>query len=326
MDARRLRPALVCALSLLTIAGLTIFGPQAYGEQKQEEQVAPGKSVDLYFPELSVDRTGAPARMRVRLPDRYSPEGTYPLIVWLGGGSGKPNLGPPMRLVDRKEWVVVSLPYPRGANDRYQSNMVGNFPRIWRYHRVMLVELLRRVPNISPNMRYVVGFSNGGHCIDGLLAHAGGEPASFYSGFVLVDGGGARGMHRYPLAAAGKRIFVLWGGRSPMRRYSPNVVRAAQAAAMDVTYQQMEGVGHAFPKEYKQQVAEWINRRQTETETDPKYLGPPTPAEFAVGTKIMNRPPQTVPDVVLMQEVLRRTDNSVRTGSGLRPHNTGVQQ
>ena len=302
METRPLQSADACSRLLLTVACGICFGPQANGQPGQTSQLAPGKAVALSYPKLGVDRTGSTTTMRVRLPDRYSPEGQYPLIVWLGGGSGKPNLGPPMKLVDRKQWVVVSLPYPRGANDRYQSNMVGNFPRIWQYHRVMLTDLLRRVPNISAHVRYVAGFSNGGHCIDGLLAQGGHEPASFYSGFILVDGGGARGTRRYSPAAAGKPIYVLWGGRSPMRRYSPNVLRAARTASMAVSHDQMEGVGHAFPKQYKQQVSEWIVRNMSGRE----LLGPPVPREVAVGLSIKRGAPMSPAEAMIMRRWLQR--------------------
>ena len=222
-----------------------------------DPRIRPGGDFTVEFPDLTVDRSGKTARMRVRIPDTYTTDEEYPLIVWLGGGRGTPTVSTGSKLVDKTTWVVVGLPYPKGANDSRQSNMVGNFPVIWQYHRAMLDELQKIVPNIS-DTRYVAGFSNGGHCIDGMLRRVSDGPGEFYSGFVLVDGGGARGTGFRARGLAGKPIFVLWGEKSPMSSLSPNVASSARRAKMLVSTEEMQGVGHSFPNAYKAKVKDWI--------------------------------------------------------------------
>ena len=137
------------------------------------------------------------------------------------------------------------MPYPKGANNPGQANMVGNFPVMWRYHKAMLEELHRVIPNINLDFRVLAGFSNGGHCIDGVLGIGATE---YFNTFILADGGGAGGGGKYR-PARGCHMFICWGEKSPNKAASPSVITKAKKAGMKIKAVEMKGTGHKFADE-----------------------------------------------------------------------------
>lgn len=223
-----------------------------------DERVKPGATFSLEFPKLTADRRGEPAKMQVRIPTGYDPAKKYPLIVWMGGADGGNTIGTGPALVDDTLFVCAGLPYPKGANNAGQSNMVGDFKKIWAYHKPMLEELHRVVPNLDKRLRIVSGFSNGAHCIDGLLDEAR-DYTDWFNCFILVEGGGFAG--RWP-HKDNQFACVLWGEKSPSKQSNcgENGVRLAKRAKMTLLSEEMKGVGHAFPQEYQPKVREWIEK------------------------------------------------------------------
>ena len=148
----------------------------------------PGETLKLDFPDLAPDRKGEPATCNVKLPGSYDPAKRYPLVVWLAGGDGgnQPGGG----FVPEGDFVTAGLPFPKDANNPAQANMVGEFDLIWEFHRAMLDEIHRRVPNIERSSSVIGGFSNGAHAIDGMLRVLGGKEgglADYFAVFVLAD-------------------------------------------------------------------------------------------------------------------------------------------
>jgi len=226
---------------------------------KADPRVTPGAPFELVLPDLPETRRGKPARIRVRVPKNYSLSRVYPLVVWMHGGDG--GVGLRTGLADPERFVHAALPYPKGADNPRQKNMVGDFPAMWQYHVQLLQELHRAVPNISPALRVLAGFSNGGHAIDGFLTlrTAGGGPSPlgrFFNVFILADGGMGWGDYR---ALRGKHLFVCWGekGRTN-KRNCMRLAAKARAAGVHVRAVPMADVGHAFPKTYEQQARAWL--------------------------------------------------------------------
>ena len=216
-------------------------------------ELKPGGSFTLEFPDLPEDRRGEPAKVQVLLPTRYDPAQSYGLYVWLGGGDGGHHAN--ANVVDRTRFVCAGFPYPKGANNPKQANMVGDFPAIWAYHRPMLQELLRVVPNIHPRLRIIGGFSNGGHCIDGLLSVPSSDFRRHFGTVLLADGGVGVGDYRGLSFAA-----MFWGEQSPAKRIVPRCAALAKSAGVTLLAEEMPGVGHAFPREHEQRAAKWIEQ------------------------------------------------------------------
>ena len=217
-----------------------------------DSRVQPGAKFSVSFPDLAKDRKGNVSEMEVSIPKDYDPNRTYPLLVWLSGGDGSSSIGPGASLVDPDKFILAGMPFPRGANNPNQSNMVGNFPVIWAYHRTMLKELHRVVPNISPDFRVLGGFSNGAHCIDGSMKGA----REYFNTFILAEGGGTDPASYPP--SRGCHVFACWGSQSPGKAYVPTAAKKAARAGMKVTAVEMKGEGHEFPEEYQKKVHEWM--------------------------------------------------------------------
>ena len=133
----------------------------------QASKVAPGATVRLEFPALPPDRHGQVAACEVRIPAGYDPARKLPLVAWLAGGEG--GTSPAAGFLPPGDFVLVGLPYPKGAANPAQPNMVGDFGKVWAYHRAMLEDVHRLLPNLDRRSSILAGFSNGGHAIDGML-------------------------------------------------------------------------------------------------------------------------------------------------------------
>lgn len=222
------------------------------------EDVKPGATLTLQFPDLSPDRHDQPAQCQVSIPKGYDPAKKVPLVVWLNGGEGGNT--PNRSFLPDGEFVAAGLPYPKGASNPAQANMVGQFDKIWAYHKRMIEEIVKRVPNIDPAASIVAGFSNGGHSIDGILRLAKKDGLAEHFGiFILADGGGSAstGKGNYP-SLKGKFAYVCWGEKSANRPNSPNVVKQFKAHSAQVTASEMKDTGHEFPETEKEKVKAWL--------------------------------------------------------------------
>ena len=119
-----------------------------------DPRVQPGASFTISFPELAKDRHGNETQIEVRIPTNYSPNRLVPLLAWMGGGDGDNKGRTSEALVDKTTFVRIGLPFPKGANNPGQSNMVGNFPVMWEYYKAILARLETTIPNIHLAAHY----------------------------------------------------------------------------------------------------------------------------------------------------------------------------
>jgi hypothetical protein len=221
--------------------------------------VAPGASLKFDFPELTVDRHGAMAACHVKLPAGYEAGKKYPLVAWLGGGEGGNN--PSGSFLPEGDFILVGLPYPKGANNPVQANMVGDFAKIWTYQRFMLDEIAKVIPNIDKAHSIIAGFSNGAHSIDGMLRLSSGPKLTDHFGiFVLADGGGSAYTSKGSLPdLKGKFAYACWGGEKGSNKLATSLLpKALKAKGATVVGSEMAGVGHAFAETEHPKVAEWL--------------------------------------------------------------------
>jgi len=224
-------------------------------------QVAPGATLRFDFPELTVDRKGALAACHLTLPANYDATKKVPLVVWLAGGEGgnQPNKS----FLPAGDFVLVGLPYPKGANNPKQANMVGDYAKVWAYHRFMLEEIAKIIPNLDRSRSIIAGFSNGGHAIDGMLRLSSGPKLTdFFGIFIIADGGGTVYSSLGTLPdLKGKFAYVCWGSEIGSNKADastlPGLFKAKGAAAVG---SEMAGVGHAFAETEKPKIAEWLEK------------------------------------------------------------------
>lgn len=222
-------------------------------------QVAPGATLRFDFPELTVDRKGALAACHLKLPAAYDAAKNYPLVVWLGGGEGGNQ--PSGAFLPAGDFILVGLPYPKGANKPKQANMVGDYAQVWAYHRFMLEEIAKVIPHIDKSRSVIAGFSNGAHAIDGMLRLRD-RPGltDHFNVFLFADGGGTGYTSLGALPDLnGRFAYVCWGSEKGSNKHDTSHLPAAlRAAGATVVGSEMTGVGHAFAASEYPKIAEWL--------------------------------------------------------------------
>ena len=237
-----------------------------------DPRATPGAIVALEFPALPTDKTGAPAVCNVRLPDDYDPAKPVPLLVWIGGGQGSNQPGGGFPLVDKAHWAIAALPYPSTApppalaldNEKDLDAILG-------YHKTMLAEVLKLLPNLDPKLRIVAGFSNGAHTIGTYIARGENEFVELFHAFVIIEGGGNFGKAKKKLRD--KFAYLAWGNdasKKGSKEYMAYIRDGVKDARLETTTHEMDGVGHAFPDAEKALVKEWIEKTVV-----PSLSGPP---------------------------------------------------
>jgi hypothetical protein len=224
-------------------------------------QIAQGAALKFIFPELSVDRRGALAACNLQLPANYAATKKYPLVVWLGGGDGGNT--PSKAFLPEGDFILVGLPYPKGANNPSQANMVGDYAKVWTYQRFMLDEIAKVIPNIDRSRSIITGFSNGAHSIDGMLRVSGGPKLTEYFGiFIFVEGGGTGYSSLGELPdLKGKFAYACWGSEKGSNKPDASYLPAAlKAKGATVVGSEMVGVGHGFSESEHRKIAEWLQK------------------------------------------------------------------
>jgi hypothetical protein len=221
--------------------------------------VAPGASLKFDFPELTVDRKGAMAACHLTLPASYEMGKKYPLVVWLGGGEGGNT--PSKAFLPEGDFIIVGLPYPKGANNPTQANMVGDYAKVWAYQRFMLDEIAKVVPNIDKSHSIIAGFSNGGHAIDGMLRLSSGPKLTdYFSVFIFADGGGTTYTSKGNLPSLkDKFAYACWGSEKGSNKPATSLLpKALKSKGATVVGSEMTGVGHSFAATEHPKIAEWL--------------------------------------------------------------------
>lgn len=216
------------------------------------------EELSLTFSELPHERHDHVAQCHVGLPKDYDLKKKYPLVVWLEGGDGGDQ--PHKDFLPDGDYVLAGLPYPKGANHPSVDYIVGDFPTIWKFHRAMLDEIHRKVPNIDRSTSIIAGFSNGAHAIDGMLKlelppeqHL----SAYFRIFILVEGGGwPKG--EYP-GMKGKFAYLAFGENSGTTRTVPRVAKGLLAQGAQVHLTMMRNTGHLFADFEKESVKHWLS-------------------------------------------------------------------
>lgn len=223
------------------------------------DEVKPGATLTLEFPELPKDRKDQTAACNVRLPADFDPAKPFGLVVWLGGGDGGNQ--PSGSFVPEGPFVLAGLPYPKGANNPGQANMVGEYEKVWEFHRAMINRIHEKIPNLKKEWSVIGGFSNGGHSIDGMLRirDKAGALADYFGVFVIADGGGGYASEdgSYP-SLEGKHAYVCWGETSPNAANSEGVAKDFKGRRAETVASEMAATGHEFAAFEQEKVKEWL--------------------------------------------------------------------
>lgn len=215
-----------------------------------EPSLQPGNTFHLDFPDLPLAvHSKKPPRLGVFLPDDYSPERVYPLMVWFGGGEGTdvPNFA--VELTGKNGWICAAVPYRSG--DLWKTP--------WPYYETMLHKLEATVPNINPNHRVCSGFSSGGAAIAWSLSNSEGFRDYFYA---FMPGGAGWKMGEIP-GLENRPIYVFIGLEDTRLVNLVELAKGAEEAQMDVTLLKFPG-GHHMPTHHYSDIREWLKLKVTQ--------------------------------------------------------------
>jgi len=225
---------------------------------------------------LAAMHTGeeAPAVVTAVLPEGYSPEETYPLLVFLKGGDG--GRGDDVRAAQKvaagRPYICVNLPLFKSAVDqseRHRGIMISmkDYEILSSNFRAMLEALEKRIPNIRREGSALGGFSNGAHTTGVLLARADEFILSRFDHFFFFDGGfGPLAANCLQMQALASKRFLLLHGDEPgedggSRSFSDLAVAVEKAGRRndrDVITIPMRGYGHQHPPEYMEIAGRWL--------------------------------------------------------------------
>src|SRR5262245_26238619 len=175
----------LCLACLLAVSAPGILGSTG-GEPPLERPapkaatskptLAPGEVIRLIFPDLPPTlfamRRGQikpePA-VTIRLPDNYAPDKRFPLLVWLDindGGVGA-EIGQPMRIVGRSDYIVANFPLFRRSFDPSAgwgiTVGVDDAPLMTAAYTTIMDRIRATIPNIDPSASIIGGFPNRSH-------------------------------------------------------------------------------------------------------------------------------------------------------------------
>lgn len=269
----------------LFAAGLALAAAFA----QAEEALKPGQVITLTFPELpptliaQAKGEATPAMLTARLPDNYTPEGRWPLFVFVAGGVGSKGdtVGNAREIVGPRDFIVVSLPlFQRAYNPKEQPGggmaiTVDDFEVLRGAYRAMLGRLMQTVTNTAPERSTLGGFSNGAHATALLIAGGDEFTLEHFRQFIFVDGG-AQFLAPFGLGSpelARCRLLLLRGDQREMKAMRPGqppvdarvfldkifdaVDGMARARGLDWTQVVMRGRGHGFEPEFRKIAGQW---------------------------------------------------------------------
>jgi phospholipase/carboxylesterase len=199
------------------------------------------------------DEPGRRGGFSMYVPEDYSPDREWPLIMALhgGGGTGRAFLWTWMRSA-RTRGAVLVTPTSVGATWAL-SGPDGDTPNLAR-----ILDGVRGGWNIDPERLLLTGMSDGGTFtyVSGLEAgspftHLAPVSASFHPMIAqMADPDRMRGLP----------IFLTHGALDWM--FSIDVARGAdealRAAGADVTYREIDDLSHAYPTEINPQILDWL--------------------------------------------------------------------
>ncbi|HEY3888779.1 MAG TPA: hypothetical protein VGL73_09395 [Caulobacteraceae bacterium] len=200
------------------------------------------------------DEPGGRGGFSMYVPEDYTPDRQWPLVMALhgGGGSGRSFLWSWLRDA-RGQGAILIAPTAVGSTWAL-SGPDGDTPNLAR-----ILDLARRGWNLDQRRLLLTGMSDGGTFtyVSGLEAdspftHLAPVSASFHP--MIAQMADADRMRDLP-------IYLVHGALDWM--FSVDVARGANealtAAGADVTYREIADLSHAYPREENPAILDWLN-------------------------------------------------------------------
>ena len=243
-----------------------------------QKVIQPDTVITLQFSNLpktmfyKIFNEGSVPAASVYLPTDYSPDKTFPFILFINGatgGSGK-NINSVIRKFGRSGFILANVPIMKDSvapllpdSSNYWTRMILNDTDAhlsWLSYEIMLDSIYSLIPNIHKKQTFMGGFSNGAHVTARSINLFGKNATNRFKNFFFVEGGNSLEKNR---KLRRKHIIFFKGGKGKnWLEKSYNNALESKARARFVL---MEGYGHQFPEEYQKQLLDWIKSISNET-------------------------------------------------------------
>ncbi len=253
-------------------------------------ELAPGKTIEFVvtgtqpsLADLKRVTNAKSVQMAVKLPDNYSPDRSFPVVIFLSGGDGgngcELHMATPF--MGGTDYILCNMPvFKQNLEGATVDEQLSVTPLDAEYalqaYRVLIDELHRLVPNIDDSRSVLGGFSNGAGSAALFLWAGDQDLLARFSSFVLVEGGfwlasdrpDPTSSLRFKPATfaglAGKRVLVMYGAqthpadRIPFIKDARKTIEALRQAGVDTAEMPMTDVGHDFPPEAMAKARQWV--------------------------------------------------------------------
>lgn len=200
------------------------------------------------FSELERTAQGTHAIAEIALPENFDPDKKHPLFVWFSPGNGGYNTKRPRNIIQNTDFICVGLPY-------LSWHLGGGWYTPWDYHKTMLDSIEKLLPNIDPENRIVGGWSSGGAQIMRHIATSNGAFQDYFYAFLP----GGAGFDLGQLETIKYRPMLITIGSEDKRSFIlGDLAWKAELAGVDVTFNEMQGVGHTLPDTIYPYMHTWI--------------------------------------------------------------------
>lgn len=250
------------------------------GQLCSAENLTPGEIIRIDFestelpPTLYVMFTGQPATatLQVRLPDDYTPEQKFPLLLYVPGfhGNAGGNIQNAIDIGGTEGCVVASLPLFKSRIDADEPGQgviisLEDYSLLSKCYQIMLSELFKLVPNIDSNQSAMVGYSNGAIATSILVSCHDEYILQHFRNFCLVDQGMFHLTDLHKSTSRECRFLVLAGGmddfgRDLKVRKCKLLYDSWQLINVDLQYGIMQDVGHQL-EPFKGLIGEWFRNQ-----------------------------------------------------------------
>ncbi len=247
--------------------------------QPSAPALRPAQVIRLALPELPPTlfamvrgNTVPEPAVSLRLPDNYTPEGSFPLLAYLGPGDGGvgADISAPIDIVGKSDYIVAAFPLFRRSYDPDVKWDFGagadDWPVMGPAYAAIMQRLRATVPNIDASRSILGGYSNGAQAIAALLSVLDETIVSSFAGFFLVDSGfDWSGYKRIGVLGKHHILYLVGEGDDDREWWRDDLVNRIRyfekcAKFMGVTrwrFEIMPGVGHRFPDEYDAIIRAW---------------------------------------------------------------------
>jgi phospholipase/carboxylesterase len=204
---------------------------------------------------------GSRGGFSVYVPEYYTPDRAWPLIMALHGGSGNGRgfLWTWLRDARSRGAILIAPTATGNTSNKSTWALMGDDTDTPNLNRIL--DLVRARWNIDSNRMLLTGMSDGGtFCyVTGLeyaspFTHLAPVAATFHPLMAeMADAERLRGLPIYIVHGRLDWMFPVQVARQTRDKLS--------AAGADVTYREIEDLSHTYPREMNAVILEWMNRK-----------------------------------------------------------------